>query len=59
MTKIELLADSRAEVINGGRRRSIDISFTKVEIGQANIGAALAYKGRAVLEQENTAVVFA
>jgi hypothetical protein len=57
MTKIELLADSRAEVINGGRRRSVDNSFTKVEIGQANIGGALSFKGRAVLEQENNAAV--
>jgi hypothetical protein len=58
MTMIALLADSRAEMINGGRRRrSSSFEVTSVDIGQANIGAALAFKGRAVLEQENNAAV--
>jgi hypothetical protein len=58
MTMIALLADSRAEMINGGRRRrSTSIEFTSVDVGQANIGAALAFRGRAELNQENNAAV--
>jgi hypothetical protein len=45
-------------MINGGlHRRSTSIEFTSVDVGQANIGAALAFKGRAELIQENNAAV--